>query len=623
MSDGVIPLDDVEITGIEAHPPTESVKLYGPPGTGKTTQSAARVARLIRDYDYNLADVTWCTYRRSLATETLARLAVWDVIEPRQLTDPSKGPTRYLSTFHAVANRAVGGAGDPVGYGDKKDFAEKRNIRFSKRNPWDEPPGQLLFDVFQYAANNRLDPTDAADLNKIPKVSDLREKWQGDIGAAWSDWQDYKRVVDKIDYWEMLAAPLRQNVTPGRDVLVIDEYHDAYPLMAALAEYWADAAEIVIVAGDPNQVVNNYAGASPEYFERFDLPEVLLDKTYRVPFEHWGVASRLLANAHDPPQVERQGHGSFHVGNSPAFIHDKERGWNVPEPDAARGPVWFVREVGTDVMFLTRTQKQADGVAYALEKAGVLYKTQKSMDRDGWGAAGDDMSERTAVYNALQKISGLRQADLDGGSGLNKYADMGENPENVTLAAREAAALLNHTNHKYLSGGRGETTKATDDMADDGGTVTAAELNQYVTPEFWDVYTRGHGSVRRLNRTSQPGENLSDRDLEALKVALEENDGPVTGDVETKVYTIHASKGTEAENVVVYDGITRRIQQEIERDDAAERNEWRTWYVALTRANTNLFVLRGGFEWTISFLPDNLTDMARRGRAEGPEGAEA
>ncbi|UPV72964.1 AAA family ATPase [Halorussus limi] len=604
-------LDDVNLTGIDEYPPDSSVKLNGPPGTGKTTQSAGRVGRLLRDYDYEIDDVAWVTYRKSLAKDTLTRLAAWGLVDSSELANPSEGPTRYIGTFHAVANRVAGGDVDVAGYYDQQDFCKKWNIRFQKRSPWDEPPGELLFDTFYYCANNLLNPTKTKDLNKAPMIDDLRNKWQGDIAKVWQDWQDYKETKGLIDYYEMLLRPITKQQTPNRDILVVDEYHDATPLMAKLAEYWADDAEVVIFAGDPHQVVNSYAGADPDFYERVDLPEVLLDKTYRVPYEHWSVAERVLNQAHDPPQVERTTTGSFSDGTSPSFRYSRDNGWDVPEPSEERSPVWFVEKVGKDTMFLTRTRKQADGVAKALEKAGVLYQTQNSMKRDGW-QAGDrgEMNTRTAVYNALQKIEGLRPGDFNG-HGLGEYTDTSRST-NIKLDPPEAAALLRHTRVDNLAQSRDETTEIAQEIRELEEKTTVGELRQYVEDEFWTTYTTGARAVGELAKNPAGRSSLDTRDLEALKPALRRNDGPV-GQVETLVYTVHASKGTEAANVIVYDGITGQIQDEISRDADARANECRTWYVALTRASKRLVVLRDGFEWMHSYLPNNLLDMARDG----------
>lgn len=611
-------LSDIDITGVDEHPVDDSVKLWGPPGTGKTTESAARVAELIDDYGYEVDDVFWATYRRSLAVETLERLAGWGLLSETELADPSEGRTRFIGTTHAVANRLVGGVGDIAGYGEKRAFAGKRNLDFDASQPWEKPPGQLLFNVFSYAANNKLDLHKRSDLEQIPMYDDLKSEYHGSVARAWDDWQDWKAQRDLYDFWELLAAPLRQDTSIQQDVVVIDEYHDATPLMAELAEDWISQAEIAIVAGDPLQVVNSYAGARPEFFERLDLPEVLLDTTHRVPEQSWSVATEILGNAHEVPHVQRQGTGGFLEGNSPRFSYESGEGWNVPSPDDQRSPAHIVSEYGKDTMFLTRTQRQAHGISRALEKAGVLFETQQSMDIDGWGAQ-EGMNDRTALYNALQRLTDV-SLGAKTGHGLGRYTDDKDDrqPSDMVFRAPEAATLLDHTNHSYLDVKRDEATQVAVEWENAEVPVDGDELANHVTDEWWEVYTRGSGSVRHLNKTAHlnTADTLKSADMDALKKALEANDDPVTT-LDTKVYTIHASKGSEADNVVVYDGITQTIREEMIHDDDTRKNEYRTWYVALTRASKNTFVLRDAYEWTYKFLPDSLMQIADAATLEG------
>jgi len=622
-------LEEIDIAGIDEYPADTSVKLFGPPGTGKTTNAAARVAKLIEEHGYSIGDVVWITYRKSLAMDTLKRLARWGVIDTEELADPGRGATKFINTAHAVANRVVGGAGEPVGYGDKKAFCKKRNLKYDKSTPWEQPPGQLLFDVFDYAKKNQLDPTDDADLRKIPAVEDLREKYRGSIPRAYEDWEAYKDANDKIDFWEMLAAPLEEGRTPGKPVLVVDEYHDAYPLMADLAEKWADAADVVIVAGDPHQVVNTYDGADPEFYRRMDYPEILLPTTYRVPYEHWDPATSLLANAHDPPDVERVSRGRFEVQRSPGFTHSKASGWNVPAPSDEYSPAWLVDEYGDDIMLLTRTTHQLDGVARALERAGILFEVPTSSDAPGWQAPpNEEMSDRVAIYNALQKITRLEPATFDDtGGGIQRFtSDDGGDPSRVIFDAKEAAALLDHANAQYLAESRSTVTEAATSWLTAEESVTAVDVNEYVEPEFWGTYTYGQRSTHYLNKRGKAlGSYFGKRDFDALGNALRENDYPTDGSLPTKVYTIHASKGNEAETVAVYDGITKRIRESMNRDEAERKNEWRTWYVALTRASSNLLVLKHGFDFTKEFLPRGraLMDSARQGVVAADGGGSA
>ena len=615
MSD--LKLDDIEITGLEQCAVDESVKLNGPPGTGKTTESAARVATLLDDHGYGLDDVLWATYRHSLAMETLQRLANWDIIPDSELSDPTKGPTRFIATIHACASRLVGGLGDVPTWYDRKEIATDRGLRFGTEQPWDNPGGQLLFNVFEYAANNKLDLHNVRDREQIPMMDDLREKYRGDVGRAFDEWQDWKAQNEKFDFWEQLEAPLKKDVTPDKPVVVIDEYHDATPLMAELSEMWIEQAEVAIVAGDPLQVVNTYTGARPEFFERLDLPEVLLDTTHRVPEESWAVATDVLSNAHSPPPVDRKKSGSFHDGVSPSFEYNESDGWRVPGEETSRSPGSIVASYGDDTMFLTRTQRQAAGVAAALEKAGVLYEVQNSMDISGWGG-GEEMSDRTALYNALQRLKDV-SLETSGVSTLMDYSrDRDRSVSDIALPSREVVALLDHTSHNYLEQSRSDTTDVANRLFDTGDPVSGEELKKYVTDEFWQFYTMGHGSVRHLIKSagSKVGERLQTSDIGSLESALMKNDDPIDS-IDTKVYTIHASKGTEARNVVVYDGITTSIEDSMLEKEHSRQNEYRTWYVALTRADANTFVLRDAFDWTSSFLPEDLTETARIANQRG------
>jgi len=92
--------------------------------------------------------------------------------------------------------------------------------------------------------------------------------------------------------------------------------------------------------------------------------------------------------------------------------------------------------------------------------------------------------------------------------------------------------------------------------------------------------------------------------------AAERYDLPLSlDDAETRVLTIHASKGAEASNVVVYDGITGTIADSMEQSPTLRENEARTWYVALTRASERLHFIRGAFGYD-TYLPDDLEPWA-------------
>lgn len=603
MSD--ISLDEAKLWHVEdGHDITDSVAFHGPPGTGKTTTCAATVGRLLRDHGYEIGDVCWATYRRQLATDTLDRLHDWDVIAEEQLQNPRKGATRLISTTHAIGNRIADIGEQPADIGHKIQFCRRRDMQFTTSEPWEDSAGKLLFSTFSWLRSANTDPSDSEMLRECPHTEDLFEHWDGNVYSAWLDWEDYKAQRELIDFGEMLQIPLQNGQSPGRPILVIDEYHDVTGLMHQLFQQWMADAEIVLVAGDPHQVVNAYQGASPHYFESLELPEVLLPKSWRVPEEHWQLATQMLAQAHNPPEVERDGRGLLKQYRSPRFEYSSESGWvRTPDPDEAGGPARVHREYPGSTLFLTRTQMQADGVGRALERAGVPYRSQRELR--GWNT--DDGEPVWLLHNALQRVRPYGPGDFghSAEAGLGQFETSGApDPRHTTLTPSEAALLLDASNARTLDMSRGDATDKAADLRQSDTAVDLREFDEWVAADWWSQYTSGASSVGRLNRSALGGGTDADRAQNAIKAALRRHDEPIQmDDISCWAITIHASKGMEADDVVVYDGVSGRIQREMMQDEQTRKNEMRTWFVALTRADSRLHLMRGGFGWTNELVP--------------------
>lgn len=591
-------LDEVDIVQRDEHPPTESVKLNGPPGTGKTTQCAARVAELVNNGEINPHDITWVTYRKSLAKETRERLIDWGVLSEDERANPTRGATKYIGTFHAVASRTVGGLGDITQNHHKAEFCkETLGIDYwqGDRDPWESTPGQLWFDLYQHTKNNCLSWPEARRTDKYEEFS-KSVATHPSLQVIEQKWEEYKEENEIRDYWEMLKAGINTDKLPPTGVVVIDEFHDAYPLMNKLAQKWIDAGQTVIVAGDPLQVVNAYRGADPHFFVDVDLPEVLLPKSYRLPESHWEAAKDIISNVATPPDIEitdKQGEIDEY---NPGIIRLNEALGEWQFPDGYGHPATLVDDYGDDIMFLTRTRKQANAIAAGLRKRGVLYVSQS--DAGGWNLNETKKDKkRLPLYNALQRIRGYSPDDFSD-YGLGSYTGAEGSVESEVLPPEEAANLLNHAAAKHLDMQRDEAEEIADRLLEEEKGARLTEFDDWVKQSFWEVYTQGQASVRKLVRVRD--ENLS----ETLQAALNRNDGPVDlQDITTRVYTIHASKGSEANTVVLYDGTTGTIDSAMLHDVETERNEYRTWYVALTRAQENLCVIRRGFDWVNTFLP--------------------
>ena len=616
-------LADAEIAGIDTADVDEDVRLWGPPGTGKSTQSALRTATRAAEEGLHPSEMTVVTYRKALAGVVKDRLLEWGLFD-------DEDEFEYWTTIHAAASRATGfhdrfsdDRGDLEGMVDHRAeyrFCKQLEISRNPSKPWFETRWTVFRDLYNYAKNNLLD---VGEYRHVPdgwlqpvgsspaaarKREAFRKEWGSntDFETVAREWEDFKRYHDCYDFFEQLTAALTGGLPPMKHV-VIDEYHDATPLMAAVTERWVRNAETAIVAGDPDQVVNAYAGAHPGFFKRLEertdreVPVVKLDRSYRCPDEHFAAAARVLAAERDPPDLSTAGAGKLHRWPSWEFTEDGGE-WNTPAPGKEGSPAWLVDEYGADMMFLARTRRQVAGIAAALDRAGVAYRSQKGV--------GGDWETRLTLLNALDLVSDATPpADADEalsgrtGGDLSRYA----------LTAKQARLLRKHSHGRYTT----DDDRWRDFIGDldDDDTVTLRDLRAYVTDTWFNRYSGGAASVAKLV-------DLEERDKIAMLGAADRYDLPLTVDeVGTRVLTIHASKGAEASNVVVYDGITGTIADGMDESAELRENEARTWYVALTRASKRLHIVRGAFGYD-TYLPGDLEPWAasvaadRRGDAD-------
>lgn len=630
-----VDIDDATVTGLNISAPDESVLLWGPPGAGKTTESGFRTAIRAVNEGLQPRDCTVVTYRTSLANTLRRKLVNWGVFESADLppTDEAN-PYRFWGTSHAVACRASGfldqfDGGDNTwsseyeGMVDKKAryaFCDEYNISYIAAKPWIDTRGSTFFDLYTYAKQNLLDVGEydlpekrirggiAEDARAWRLLDTFRQQWGGgvelfhEIVISWEQWKSQQNCAD---YWEQLQAGILGPLPPLEHV-VIDEIHDAYPLMALYFDRLVEHADTVIVAGDPDQVCNAFSGANRAIFQRLpdragrEIPTVKLPKSYRCPDEHFAAAARVLAKEHTPPALSTDGTGNL-LRDRPdtRMRYDERNGWRLPPIDEDSSPVQLWHEFGPDMMFLARAGIFIDGIGACFDYEGIVYESQIG-NAGNWRA-------RLALLRGLDTIQEYRpqkQASLTW-TGENEYGRSETNPvETATKTVftyDDAYRFVRHIDEQYLQDGRDEALRTVQEYRREEEPLSIAAFgDDIVTDEFWSVYGRGKDSLSELvllnAREGFTGNR--DRDVIAMARAWERYDA--FDSVEDladglRLLTIHAAKGSEAPTVILYDGVTRRIAADIREHKDSARNEARTWYVGLTRAEDTLFVIRDAF----------------------------
>jgi hypothetical protein len=140
------------------------------------------------------------------------------------------------------------------------------------------------------------------------------------------------------------------------------------------------------------------------------------------------------------------------------------------------------------------------------------------------------------------------------------------------------------------------------------------ELSEYLSREFWAEMTNGADSVEHL--LSYDGAELIARALRRYDCEVKRDSFPV------QIQTIHASKGGEAETVVLYDGIPPKVASSIRNSEKEASNEARLWYVGCTRASNRLIVARNGWDYVREYLPKTERERQQLEGALSPNGGD-
>ncbi|WP_343123928.1 3'-5' exonuclease [Halopenitus persicus] len=521
-------------------------------------------------------------------------------------------------------------------------WCDEHNISFRAREPWQDTRASTFFDLYQYSKQNLLDVgsydlpnkylrgTLADDPRAWRLLDAFRQQWGAGIELfhdVVEQWEMWKAREDCADYWEQLEAGLLGPLPPMKHV-VIDELHDAYPLMALYFDRLVEHADTVIVAGDPDQVCNAFSGADRAIFQKLpkrvdrDIPTVKLPVSYRCPDEHFKAAARVLSSEHQPPELTTDGPGTIHRDTPESTMRYYERdGWRLPPANEDSSPYQLWQEFGSDMLILARAGFFIDGIGAHLDREGVVYESQPD-NAGNWKA-------RLTLLQCLNLCEGYRPTrqtsildnDYDGSDTKSVEA-----ATRTKITADDVWRFVRHIDAEYLQGGRDNAKQALAEHRRDKGALSLAEFHEkIVTDDFWSVYGRGIDSIDELVRINArqgfTGNRI--RDIVAMERAWDRY-GPITADDSvreladgTRLLTIHAAKGSEAPTTILYDGVTRRIAKDIREHKDAARNEARTWYVGLTRASDTLFIVRDALThiWD-SYLPPDLEPVATAEAAE-------
>ena len=340
----------LEAIGRRVCPVSAEYRIFGPPGTGKTTSLAHQIRRAVASFGPERVLVT--SFSRAAAAELAGRNLE---IKPDR-----------LGTLHAHCFNALG----------TPKLAE------AHVSEWNAIHKDLALTPFRKRA--RLDGEDAPEepgrfggdhllqsLNLYRGLLAEIDSWPADLRRFSAKWEGYKKSRRLLDFSDLIELCLLDvSAAPSKPAAIfVDEAQDLNPMQLALIRKWGRQAQYFVIAGDDDQTLYSFAGASPEVLLRPAIPpeqQIILEQSYRVPRQVHAFADRLINRVSS--RLEKR----YFARSQEGAVHRHSAGYKCPDYAILSSAMRHI-EQGKKVMFLTSCAYMLNPLLNVLRKHSIPF----------------------------------------------------------------------------------------------------------------------------------------------------------------------------------------------------------------------------------------------------------
>ncbi len=344
----------------------KQVVVLAGPGTGKTHTLICRILHLLAQ-GVPPERIMAVTFTNKAARELNERLQ-------SHLHKKKLPRGMQIGTFHGLALRQLESSGKELRLID--DFS-----------------AQALAEAYLQQYGSKLTAK-----SFLSKLSAAKNGSPSQLPAQLAEgWQDRLTELNAVDFDDLLlqGLALAENTSDsyGRHLLV-DEFQDINPLQFRLVQAWSKDAASLFIIGDPAQAIYGFRGADAACFDRFcrlypSARVIGLTQNYRSTANILS-ASLPLLDKEAPLLQSARGEGSpVRLAESESPL--SEGIFIASEIDRIVGGIDMLtahknrrqsdaNRSLADIAILYRTNKQAEQLAYCLEKAGIPYRVSGRED---------------------------------------------------------------------------------------------------------------------------------------------------------------------------------------------------------------------------------------------------
>lgn len=274
---------------------TQTLKIYGPPGTGKTTHLLKLLEQELQQVSPKR--VAFLTFTRSARQEILTRTKRADEDLP------------FCRTIHALCYRLLHvHRGQMVTPRALTLWGKELGLELSGRTP--DPlaedvygegakatVGDRMLALNHLGRHRRVGLRAMLDTNEDPELTWDLASWFTLAYKAWKVQEGF------LDYTDLLVQYYERGSVLDADVLFVDEAQDLSKLQWMVVDKLARDVKRVYLAGDDDQAIFTWAGASSQEFNGRPAEQVkILNQSWRCPRQVMDLAAGITT------QIENRVH---------------------------------------------------------------------------------------------------------------------------------------------------------------------------------------------------------------------------------------------------------------------------------------------------------------------------
>lgn len=518
--------------------PGDRLLLLGPPGTGKTT-ALLQITRHLIEQGWQPQDFAIVSFTRAAVSE------IRDRLRERVMRSDWDG----VGTLHSKAARAMG-AGN---FMEAKHWAEFNKLAHydltpegdANRDAVPELPGATDDDrvrmVYNYARNRMISLEQAqAECQTVVPL--------GRLQSFAENLAKYKEEMAVIDFTDVIEEATRAGVEFYRQIVIVDEAQDLSPLQIAFLSPSIVSASIAVVAGDDDQAIFEFQGASPAWLTSLNAAQGwrthILGKSWRCPESVRAVAMQVIERVTDRVPKEYASRG--------------DAGQRL-QMGLHRALELYASEPQGSVFVLCRGGKQCGAVNSILFSMGVPYLSERG--------AGVKPYEQRSLIDAIETFHSI-------GAGLAVSSmEVIKAIKDFCRSKRSKSAVGDDGLIPY-----GVKSKL-EAFADSHGMMTTDDLRALGCGDL--VTVCGVDPYAAIQAKAKP-------EVVTYLANLRQRYGKLPEPLVT-VTTWHSSKGREADTVIVWAQIPKPCRDSLSHPRHAGP-EHRAAYVAVTRARKTLVI---------------------------------